>query len=74
MAFGKTDQMIEKYFKYVLDNHLELEGFEKKFLEGKDELGTVNCTFVNEENLRTMGDVEQELLTTTKRRKKAISK
>jgi hypothetical protein len=30
--------------------------------------------FVNEENLRTMGDVEQKLPTTTKRRKKAISK
>jgi len=38
MAFAKTDLMIEKYFKYISDNHLELESFEKKFLEGKDEL------------------------------------
>ena len=38
MAFGKTDQMVEKYFKYILDNRLVLESFEKKFLEGKDEL------------------------------------
>jgi hypothetical protein len=38
MAFGKTDQMVEKYFKYILDNRLVLESFEKKLLEGKDEL------------------------------------
>ena len=38
MAFGKTDQMVEKYFKYILDNRLVLESFEKKFLEGKDDL------------------------------------
>lgn len=38
MAFGKTDQMVEKYFKYILDKRLVLEIFEKKFLEGKDEL------------------------------------
>ena len=38
MAFAKTDVMVEKYFKYILDNHLQLELFERKFLEGKDDL------------------------------------
>ena len=38
MAFAKTDLMVEKYFKYMLDKHLQLEMFERKFLEGKDDL------------------------------------
>ena len=38
MAFAKTDVMVERYFKYILDNHLQLEVFERKFLEDKDDL------------------------------------
>jgi hypothetical protein len=60
ITFGKTDQIVEKYFKYILDKRLVLETFEKKFLEGKDELEMLfENTGLEISKLALMGTTEE---------------